>query len=105
LGVFPAAIGWDSIPDMSRRPQPRRHVSTLGSFLTEQREFWLNCNAEGCGRSRRMDIRELIALHGEDFPLQQLVERARCSRCGQRQVSITAPPDLGEKGRFSYPRP
>jgi hypothetical protein len=52
-----------------------------------------------------MDVLELIAAHGEDFPLQQLVERARCSRCGWREVSVTAPPTLGERGKFSYPRP
>jgi hypothetical protein len=63
---------------------PRRHVGTLGAFLSENRELWLNCNAEGCGRSREMDLPALIAEYGEDFPLQQLVERARCSRCGQR---------------------
>jgi hypothetical protein len=50
-----------------------------------------------------MDLPALIAEHGEDFPLQQLVERARCSRCGQRQVSVTAPPSLGERDRFHYP--
>jgi hypothetical protein len=83
------------------RSHPRRHVGTLGAFLSENRELWLNCKAEGCGR--KMDVPALIAAHGEDFPLQQLVERARCSWCGQRQVRVTAPPDLGEKGGFRYP--
>jgi hypothetical protein len=84
------------------RSHPRRHVGTLGAFLSENRELWLNCNAEGCGRSRKMDVPALIAEHGEDLPLQRLVERARCSQCGRREVSVTAPPDLGEKGKFSY---
>jgi hypothetical protein len=85
------------------RSENRRHVGTLGSFLSEDRQLWLCCNAEGCGRSARQDVLALIAAHGEDFPLQHLVERARCSRCGQREVSVSAPPDLGERGGFSYP--
>src|SRR5262245_51623565 len=85
---------------MSRRSHSRRHVGTLGSFLTEQRELWLNCNAEGCGRSQKMDVLALIAAHGENFPLQQLVERARCLKCGRREVNVTAPPNLGERGKF-----
>jgi hypothetical protein len=86
------------------RSHPRRHVGTLGSFLSENRELWLCCNAERCGRSRQMDVPALIAERGENMPLQRLVDRAVCSRCGQRSVSVTVPPDLGEKGRFSYPR-
>jgi hypothetical protein len=34
----------------------------------------------------------------EDMPLQRLVDRAICSKCGQRSVSVTVPPDLGERG-------
>jgi hypothetical protein len=99
---FRPAAQWDSIPGMPRSTN-RGHVGTLGSFLSENRQLWLCCNAEGCGRSAKQDVLALIAAHGEDFPLQQLVERARCLRCGQRQVSVTAPPDLGETGGFRYP--
>jgi DNA-directed RNA polymerase subunit RPC12/RpoP len=79
-----------------------RHVGTLSSFLSERRLLYLNC--EHCGYRAQQDVLALIAAHGENFPLQRLVERARCSRCGQREVSVTAPPILGEKGKFSYPR-
>ena len=88
---------------MARRSRNQGHVGTLGSFLTERRELWLNCNAEGCGHSQKMDVPALIAAHGEDFPLQHLVDRARCSRCGQRNVSVTAPPDMGSKGGWAGP--
>jgi hypothetical protein len=75
LGVFLTATVWGQYLRM-QRSRHRRHVGTLGSFLSESRELWLSCNAEGCGWSRKMDVPALIAAHGETLPLQQLVEPA-----------------------------
>src|SRR5262245_18816386 len=80
----------------------RSHVGTLGSLLRGGRELWLNC--ESCRHRQQMDLMALIAVHGEGLRVQELVERARCSKCGARHVTVTAPPDLGSKGKFSYPR-
>jgi hypothetical protein len=65
--------------------------------------LYLNCEAEGCHHRRQMDLPLLVAILGRNYPLRWLVDRAVCSKCGQKQVSVTAPPDLGEKGTFSYP--
>jgi hypothetical protein len=74
----------------------------LGSLLRGNVLLYVNCNAERCGHRRKMDILALIAAHGENLPLQRLVDRAICSKCGRREVSLTCPPDLGERGGFSY---
>jgi hypothetical protein len=84
------------------RSRNRGHVGTLGSLLRENVLLYVNCNAEGCGHYLKMDILALIAAHGEQLPVQCLVDRAVCSKCGQREVSLTCPPDLGERGGFSY---
>jgi hypothetical protein len=101
LGVFPAAPCCASLSAMPRS-RNRGHVGTLGDLLHGRTLLYLNCNAEGCGHHRKMDLPALVAAHGEAMPLQHLVDRAICSRCGQRSVSVTVPPDLGERGGFSY---
>jgi hypothetical protein len=79
-----------------RRCHHSRQGGTLGIFLSERRLLYLNC--EYCGHRAQQDVLSLIAAHGEGFPLQYLVDRARCSQCGQRNFSVTAPLALGKKG-------
>jgi hypothetical protein len=101
LGLFSAAPICASLPPM-RRSRNRGHVGTLGDLLHGGTLLYLYCGAEGCGHHRKMDLVELVAAHGEAMPLQRLVDRAKCSKCGQREVSLTCPPDLGERGGYSY---
>jgi hypothetical protein len=58
------------------RSRNRGHVGTLGDLLHGRTLLYLNCNAEGCGNRRKMDLLALVAAHGEDMPLQRLVDRA-----------------------------
>jgi hypothetical protein len=106
-GLDPLQLGrscdWLGQHSPMRRSPSRGHVGTLGALLRSNRALYMNCEGEGGGHSRQMDLQLLIGAHDEDFPPQQLVERARCSRCGQREVSVTAPPHLGERGKFGYP--
>jgi hypothetical protein len=83
-------------------PAPETAATSARSATCCTAARCLYCNAEGCGHHRKMDLVDLVAAHGEDMPLQRLVDRAICSRCGQRSVSVTVPPDLGERGGFSY---
>jgi hypothetical protein len=88
LGLFSSAPICASLPAMPRS-RNRGHVGTLGGLLRENVLLYMNCEAEGCGHRRQMDILALIAAHGEKLPLQSLVDRAVCSKCGQRSVSLT----------------
>jgi hypothetical protein len=78
------------------------HVGTLGDLLHGKTPLYLNCEAEGCHHHRQMDLSRLVATLGKDYPLRRLVDRAVCSKCGAKRVSVTAPPDLGDRGKFSY---
>ncbi len=60
-------------------------IETLADAVGARRLLWVLCKA--CGRARRFDPRNLIALKGE-LALRDLQEKLRCRRCGKREAAV-----------------
>jgi len=85
---------------MSFHRSKTKLVGTLGDLIRERRHLRLTCWP--CNRHVKIDLRKMIETYG-GMPLQRFVERSRCSRCGAREPSVSAPPDYGEATCFRYP--
>jgi len=55
-----------------------------------------------------MNLRELIARHGADLPLQAFLERCRCQVCGARYPEVgcqAVPEDVPTVASYGMPAP
>ena len=70
---------------------PRLHFSgakVLGDVLVER--LYLRAACRSCSHRASLSSVELAQRLGYDFPLPDLKGRLRCSKCGKRQVDVTA---------------
>lgn len=77
-----------------------RRVGTLGDLVRQRQHLWLTC--WHCRRHVQVDVLAMIERHG-DMPLQHFLDRSRCLHCNRGNVDMTAPPDVGELGKYRYP--
>ena len=70
---------------------PRLHFNgakVLGDVLVER--LYLRAACRACSHRASLSSVELAQRLGYDFPLPDLKGRLRCSKCGKRQVDVTA---------------
>lgn len=69
-------------------------MDTLGSFIDRGYGIYAHCQAQGCGRSKELDLRALAERLGRDHSAlaDGLTPKLRCSACGGRKISITISP-------------
>ena len=72
-------------PGMGR--QPSRHVGNLGDIVGHGHTLTLNC--ERCLHRSELNLIALIAGHSENYLVRKVVDRAVCSKCGDRDAEVT----------------
>ena len=63
-------------------------AKVLGDVLVER--LYLRAICRNCSHRASLSSVELAQRLGYDFPLPDLKDRLRCSKCGKRQVDVTA---------------
>jgi hypothetical protein len=63
-------------------------AKVLGDVLVER--LYLRAACRACSHRASLSSVELAQRLGYDFPLPDLKARLRCSKCGKRQVDVTA---------------
>jgi DNA-directed RNA polymerase subunit RPC12/RpoP len=63
-------------------------AKVLGDVLVER--LYLRAACRACSHRASLSSVELAQRLGYDFPLPDLKGRLRCSKCGKRQVDVTA---------------
>jgi hypothetical protein len=86
---------------MARKPS--RHVGTLGDMAYHGYSLTLNCGR--CLHRADVDLEALILTNGEHYLLRKVVDRAICSKCGDRNAEVTCTLGVVGAAAFSYPEP
>jgi hypothetical protein len=61
-------------------PKPTRIVIESLGDLSQKEYLWAACRA--CFHSSMLDLGDLIAWHGADYPIARLRKRLKCRQCG-----------------------
>ena len=80
---------------MARKPS--RHVGTLGDIVLHGHTLTLNC--ERCLHRGDLDLHALISANGENYLVRKVVDRALCSKCGDRDAEVSCTLGVAEIGR------
>jgi hypothetical protein len=72
-----------------------------GDIVRHGHTLTLNC--ERCRHRSELDLLALIAANGEDYLVRKLVDRAVCSKCGDRDAEVSCTLGVAHSPRFSYP--
>jgi len=59
---------------------------------------WLALVCERCGHAPRVDMPAVVERYGSEITVRDLVRRARCTRCGCREVEVC----IGHDGQPSW---
>jgi hypothetical protein len=86
---------------MARKPS--KHVGTLGDIASRGYSLTLNCGR--CLHRADVDLEALILANGENYLLSKMVDRAICSKCGDRNAEETCTLEVVGAATFSYPEP
>ena len=80
-----------------QRKWDKKRIGTLADIKAAKLQLRLWCERRECWRGVDMDLDALIARFGETMPLQAVLERARCEKCGARWPEVgcqTVPADV-----------
>ncbi|MEX2126921.1 MAG: hypothetical protein WD871_01585 [Xanthobacteraceae bacterium] len=82
----------DEPPPRPRRPkEPLPPVPTLGELRRTSCWFWVHCRRIDCHHRAPIALVPLIIRWGHDASSDRLRHAARCTRCGRKGATLTAP--------------